>query len=173
MTFTNWIKPRTRSPVTPGRSPRHLLSTPPPEPPYRHPDMHAANIQRRKVCDVENSTGSAKERRSNGSRDRKRLFFIARRDTAVAAAAAAFSRLDHDVVSGVFYVGVGLLAVGCYANGLRGEFVHDDVMAIVKNPDVRAESSVGELWSHDFWGQKMSSDVSHKSYRPLTVMTFR
>lgn len=134
--------------------------------------MHAANIQRRKVCDVENSTGSAKERRSNGSRDRKRLFFIARRDTAVAAA-AAFFRLDHDVVSGAFYAGVGLLAVGCYANGLRGEFVHDDVMAIVKNPDVRAESSVGELWSHDFWGQKMSSDVSHKSYRPLTVMTFR
>lgn len=83
------------------------------------------------------------------------------------------SRQNDDVTFALCYCAVALLAAGCYANGLHGEFVHDDVMAIVRNPDVKMESSVGELWSHDFWGQNMSSDVSHKSYRPLTVMTFR
>ena len=28
------------------------------------------------------------------------------------------------------------------------------------------------LW-HDFWGQNIDRDDSHKSYRPLTVLSFR
>ncbi|KAL7983882.1 hypothetical protein Chor_000758 [Crotalus horridus] len=39
--------------------------------------------------------------------------------------------------------------------------------------DLRADTPLGDLWHHDFWGSKLSSNTSHKSYRPLTVLTFR
>ncbi|CAJ0968531.1 unnamed protein product [Ranitomeya imitator] len=39
--------------------------------------------------------------------------------------------------------------------------------------DLRGETTFGDLWLHDFWGTKLSSNASHKSYRPLTVLTFR
>lgn len=67
-----------------------------------------------------------------------------------------------------------LLALGCYANSLDGEFVHDDMVAVVGNPDVTGDAaSVFLLWSNDFWGRPMADPQSHKSYRPLTVLTFR
>lgn len=105
---------------------------------------------------------------------------------------------------------------------LDGDLVHDDVMAIVRNPDVvgcgsaldvdedadatqstaagfaggslpqlatvHGDSFDGmtangvsascswlswKMWTNDFWGTPMSSTDSHKSYRPLTVLTFR
>lgn len=39
--------------------------------------------------------------------------------------------------------------------------------------DLQAETPLGDLWHHDFWGSRLSSNTSHKSYRPLTVLTFR
>lgn len=39
--------------------------------------------------------------------------------------------------------------------------------------DLRAETPLTDLWHHDFWGSRLSSNTSHKSYRPLTVLTFR
>lgn len=77
------------------------------------------------------------------------------------------------MASGFAYCAIGFLALACYSNCLHSDFVHDDIMAIVKNPDVKTESSILELWTHDFWGQKMCSNLSHKSYRPLTILTFR
>uniref|UniRef100_A0A4W2H848 dolichyl-phosphate-mannose--protein mannosyltransferase n=1 Tax=Bos indicus x Bos taurus TaxID=30522 RepID=A0A4W2H848_BOBOX len=62
----------------------------------------------------------------------------------------------------------------CYGRSLRGEFVHDDVWAIVNNPDVRPGAPL--LWgifSNDFWGKGMAENTSHKSYRPLCVLTFK
>ena len=67
-----------------------------------------------------------------------------------------------------------------------GDFVHDDVAAILKNPDVNpsavayrgqalnvsAWGSSG-VWSNDFWGTPMGSIMSHNSYRPLTTILFR
>ena len=41
------------------------------------------------------------------------------------------------------------------------------------NPDVQKDAPLSQLFSDDFWGKPMSSNVSHKSYRPLTVLTFR
>jgi hypothetical protein len=32
---------------------------------------------------------------------------------------------------------------------------------------------LGDVFLHDFWGDDIQSNVSHKSYRPLTVLTFR
>uniref|UniRef100_A0A8C8RUT3 dolichyl-phosphate-mannose--protein mannosyltransferase n=1 Tax=Pelusios castaneus TaxID=367368 RepID=A0A8C8RUT3_9SAUR len=66
--------------------------------------------------------------------------------------------------------GLGAL---CYGNSLRGEFVHDDVWAIVNNPDVRAAAPLAALFADDFWGKGMAENSSHKSYRPLCVLTFK
>ncbi|KAH8035824.1 hypothetical protein HPB51_008895 [Rhipicephalus microplus] len=74
----------------------------------------------------------------------------------------------------------GVVAVLCYVNSLDGDFVHDDMVAVVGNPDVTGEnrrhaasSSLSSLWMNDFWGRPMADPRSHKSYRPLTVLTFR
>ncbi|XP_068573239.1 protein O-mannosyl-transferase TMTC1 isoform X2 [Cebidichthys violaceus] len=61
----------------------------------------------------------------------------------------------------------------CYSNTLRGELVHDDVWAIINNPDVRPGSSLRNILSNDFWGKRMADNTSHKSYRPLCILTFK
>ncbi|XP_030057204.1 protein O-mannosyl-transferase TMTC4 [Microcaecilia unicolor] len=86
--------------------------------------------------------------------------------------------LDHDIpilhLSSFWAKSIiGLLAFVCFANSFDGDFVFDDSEAILNNKDLRAETSLGDLWIHDFWGTKLSSNASHKSYRPLTVLTFR
>ena len=65
------------------------------------------------------------------------------------------------------------VSVLCYVNSLGGELVHDDIPAIAKNPDVQGNVSVWEVWTHDYWGKSMWAADSHKSYRPLTVLSFR
>ncbi|XP_037837141.1 protein O-mannosyl-transferase TMTC1 isoform X2 [Kryptolebias marmoratus] len=65
------------------------------------------------------------------------------------------------------------LCVLCYSNSLHGELVHDDVWAIVNNPDVRPGSSLRNVFTNDFWGKRMADNTSHKSYRPLCILTFR
>lgn len=66
-----------------------------------------------------------------------------------------------------------ILCLACYSNSLEGALVHDDIFAIRDNQDLRASTPLSKLFSDDFWGEPMSSKTSHKSYRPLTVLTFR
>ncbi|XP_055389072.1 protein O-mannosyl-transferase TMTC4 [Condylostylus longicornis] len=63
----------------------------------------------------------------------------------------------------------------CYFESLDGDFVFDDIVAIVKNKDVTTpyQSSISDIFYHDFWGQNISDSNSHKSYRPLTTLMFR
>ncbi|PNI29440.1 TMTC1 isoform 3 [Pan troglodytes] len=62
----------------------------------------------------------------------------------------------------------------CYGRSLQGEFVHDDVWAIVNNPDVRPGAPLRwGIFTNDFWGKGMAENTSHKSYRPLCVLTFK
>uniref|UniRef100_A0A8C2PM37 dolichyl-phosphate-mannose--protein mannosyltransferase n=1 Tax=Cyprinus carpio TaxID=7962 RepID=A0A8C2PM37_CYPCA len=61
----------------------------------------------------------------------------------------------------------------CYSNSLWGEFVHDDIWAITNNPDVRPGSSLQSIFTNDFWGKRMADNTSHKSYRPLCILTFK
>lgn len=65
------------------------------------------------------------------------------------------------------------LTLTCYWNSLQGGLVHDDIFAIRDNEDVRPDAPLSQIFSNDFWGKPMSSNVSHKSYRPLTILTFR
>jgi hypothetical protein len=73
-----------------------------------------------------------------------------------------------------------VLALVCYANALQGDFVFDDTYAITGNADVT--SADGACWLtvlhrifflNDFWGQRIALPFSHKSYRPLTTLSFR
>lgn len=78
-------------------------------------------------------------------------------------------QLSQPVASSV----VALFAIICFTWSLEGDFVFDDNEAILNNRDVRQESGVFFLFKHDFWGNNITSKSSHKSYRPLTVWTFR
>ena len=69
----------------------------------------------------------------------------------------------------VFAFGVVL-----YLNSLHGKLVFDDEGAITENPDVVDHSRpLSKLLEDDFWGTPMASSDSHKSFRPLTVFTYR
>ena len=72
-----------------------------------------------------------------------------------------------------YYFIVSLASLLCYVNSISGRFVHDDIVAIVKNPDVTSDKPLLELFWNDFWGKSLLDPSSHKSYRPLCVLTFR
>uniref|UniRef100_H3ACM0 dolichyl-phosphate-mannose--protein mannosyltransferase n=1 Tax=Latimeria chalumnae TaxID=7897 RepID=H3ACM0_LATCH len=65
------------------------------------------------------------------------------------------------------------VVIACYWNSLFCGFVFDDVSAILDNKDLRPTTPLANLFQNDFWGTPMSEERSHKSYRPLTVLTFR
>ncbi|KAM4731027.1 protein O-mannosyl-transferase TMTC4 isoform 2-T2 [Anableps anableps] len=70
-------------------------------------------------------------------------------------------------------VTVAVVALLCFINSYDGEFVFDDSEAIVNNKDLKPATPLSNIWQNDFWGSNLSSNSSHKSYRPLTVLTFR
>ena len=66
-----------------------------------------------------------------------------------------------------------ILCLFIYCNGIFGEFVHDDLSAVTGNPDVQGTTPLWAVWGNDFWGKKISSPLSHKSYRPAVILSFR
>jgi hypothetical protein len=61
---------------------------------------------------------------------------------------------------------------GCipYYNVGKCDFVFDDIFAIKENKDVMYGG--WDVFLHDFWGQDISKRDSHKSYRPVTTLSF-
>ncbi|KAH7953154.1 hypothetical protein HPB49_005257 [Dermacentor silvarum] len=72
-----------------------------------------------------------------------------------------------------WYVAVCALSWLCYANALGCGFVFDDASAVRDNRDLRPSTPIGSLFANDFWGTPIHKEQSHKSYRPLCVLTFR
>ncbi|XP_065190275.1 protein O-mannosyl-transferase TMTC3-like [Sycon ciliatum] len=68
---------------------------------------------------------------------------------------------------------VGVFATILYLNTIGLGFCFDDDPAIVRNKDLRSSTPWTTLLQNDFWGTPMWKEGSHKSYRPLTVLTFR
>ncbi|RLN82233.1 hypothetical protein BBJ28_00015191 [Nothophytophthora sp. Chile5] len=68
--------------------------------------------------------------------------------------------------------GIALAALLTAWNANANGFVWDDRSAVLANDDVKG-SAWTELFTHDFWGRPIRSASSHKSYRPLTVLSFR
>ena len=73
----------------------------------------------------------------------------------------------------LWYAFVAAAAVACYAKTPFGELVHDDIFAIERNADIRPEAPLSALFLNDYWGKSLKSPESHKSYRPLCVLSFR
>ena len=89
------------------------------------------------------------------------------------------SALQHGDGTPPLWRGSAVAAVAlcclCYCNTFGNAFSFDDNFAIVKNPDVttQGDTSLADLFSHDFWGRDILDPLSHKSWRPLTTLTFR
>ena len=73
----------------------------------------------------------------------------------------------------VEWILIATVSILCYVNSCWGGFVFDDNEAILSNRDVTLNSSIVDVFNNDFWGTNIFHNNSHKSYRPLTVLTFR
>ena len=69
----------------------------------------------------------------------------------------------------------GLLAVVAYWDdrALHGSFVYDDAGSLKSNPVVTGQVAWTQAATRDFWGTPMVEPQSHKSFRPLTTLSFR
>ncbi|VDM28735.1 unnamed protein product [Toxocara canis] len=65
-----------------------------------------------------------------------------------------------------------LLSTICFSTNINGDFVFDDTEAIVNNAVVRDNRRLLDVFRTDFWGRPIRSAHSHKSYRPITTLTF-
>lgn len=68
---------------------------------------------------------------------------------------------------------LGAVTVLAYYYACQCDLVFDDISAIRDNKDLRPASPLKNIFLNDFWGTPMRKEQSHKSYRPLTVLTFR
>ena len=68
---------------------------------------------------------------------------------------------------------LGTACVICYINSLGCGFVFDDTSAIRDNKDIQPSTPLINILFNDFWGIPMNKEQSHKSYRPLCVLSFR
>ncbi|XP_053963201.1 protein O-mannosyl-transferase Tmtc3 [Anastrepha ludens] len=71
------------------------------------------------------------------------------------------------------FLAIVLACVICYWNSAQCELVFDDISAVRDNKDLRPYTPIRNIFLNDFWGTPMRKEQSHKSYRPLTVLTFR
>lgn len=68
---------------------------------------------------------------------------------------------------------VAVAAVACFWTSQYGSFTFDDNSAILSNKDIQSSTPLMNIFENDFWGTNIRSNLSHKSYRPLTVLTYR
>ncbi|GFR17712.1 protein O-mannosyl-transferase Tmtc3, partial [Trichonephila clavata] len=73
----------------------------------------------------------------------------------------------------LYPLGLTVLVAVCYCNSLRCGLVFDDIAAITDNRDIRPYTPMINIFQNDFWGTPLRKEHSHKSYRPLTVLSFR
>ena len=82
------------------------------------------------------------------------------------------SSSENEVI-GKRCLGLVLACLVCYLNCLGCGFVFDDTSAIRDNSDLLPSSPLVNILHNDFWGIPMTKEQSHKSYRPLCVLSFR
>ena len=80
-----------------------------------------------------------------------------------------FQNLTYRIAALVVF----FVSVTCFGISYDAEGVFDDRAAIWENPDVSPDTPWQNVFRNDFWGKDMKSNHSHKSYRPLTILTFR
>ncbi|XP_046385963.1 protein O-mannosyl-transferase TMTC2-like [Ischnura elegans] len=70
-------------------------------------------------------------------------------------------------------IACALFAFLLYVNTVDYGFVYDDHRAILTNDDLLPSTPITALLEHDFWGRPIWHAGSHKSYRPLAVLSLR
>jgi hypothetical protein len=68
---------------------------------------------------------------------------------------------------------VPLVAVLCFVNTWNHEFTFDDLAAIQKNKDLLPETPLYNIFINNYWGSPIKHLNAHKSYRPITTLTFK
>jgi len=81
--------------------------------------------------------------------------------------------MESSIIAHKPYLSLSVACVLCYLNSLGCGFVFDDVSAIKDNKDLLPSTPISNLFNNDFWGIPMYKEQSHKSYRPLCVLSFR
>ena len=69
---------------------------------------------------------------------------------------------------------VGIISVVAYwdSTALHGSFVYDDAGSVARNVVVNGKVPWTDVFTRDFWGTSMAEPASHKSFRPITTLTF-
>ncbi|KAM3727926.1 Protein O-mannosyl-transferase TMTC4 [Dirofilaria immitis] len=80
---------------------------------------------------------------------------------------SATQKYDELICCHLMMVTMG--AILSFSGNIHGDFVFDDREAIINN---RAIREIGKIFKSDFWGYPIRSSHSHKSYRPITTITF-
>ena len=61
-----------------------------------------------------------------------------------------------------------------YSNTLNAGLLYDDETGVVRNPCVVDKRyTIYDVFRSDFWGYPLHMAASHKSYRPITTLSFR
>jgi protein O-mannosyl-transferase len=68
---------------------------------------------------------------------------------------------------------IAAIAVYWDTKALHGDFVYDDAGSVNRNVVVNGKVPWKEVFIRDYWGELMSTPHSHKSYRPVTTLTFK
>jgi tetratricopeptide (TPR) repeat protein len=66
---------------------------------------------------------------------------------------------------------VGIVACTVYANSLYGDFVWDDRMLIIKDPEVQTLTNIGGFFTEDFF-LRQDNDLGYGYYRPIVKSTY-
>ena len=69
---------------------------------------------------------------------------------------------------------VAVVSAAIFVNTLGHDFTVDDESTILTYKAVRDhDGPIGTIFAHDYWGTPMHSADSHKSFRPITTLSFR
>ncbi|KAL7574938.1 hypothetical protein ACA910_010762 [Epithemia clementina (nom. ined.)] len=72
-----------------------------------------------------------------------------------------------------YWVALASILVYWDEKALHGEFVYDDDGSIRANPVVNGKAPWTDAFRRDFWGTPMTNIQSHKSFRPITTLSFK
>lgn len=64
---------------------------------------------------------------------------------------------------------ISILTLACYFNAINGDFIADDYVLIVNNPQIKSLANIPKLFTQSYWGEQF---LDHGNYRPLTNLTF-
>lgn len=72
-------------------------------------------------------------------------------------------------------VWVALISIIAYWDdtALHGKFVYDDAGSVARNVVVSGKVPWTDVWKRDYWGTSMAEPASHKSFRPITTISFK